>query len=313
MKLKEYPSCHQSLINFINSNEIYLNTYKKLNIILFDSSLRDGIQNVNINELKNYNTNNKINLFNKIIEKYKPDYIEIGSIVSKKYFPIFSDSLEVFDKTDNQYENKKFILVPSLNKLKICLNSKCKNFSFISSVSESFQIANTNKTIDETKKEILEMIKEINLHIYNPIIKIYISCINYCPIQGKINTDIIVNEIIYYHNVCNPDIICLSDTCASLTLENFIDIIDKVNKKGILNSKLSLHLHINKTNDDYYENLQKIFNEAIEREIRHFDISLLETGGCIMTMKSEIIKPNLSYDVYYKLLVDYLISKEKNK
>lgn len=307
--LKKYPSCYKSLIKFINSNETYANIYNMIKPTLFDVSLRDGLQNIKKDDITKYTTEDKIKLYNQIILIHNPAELEVGSIVSKKFFPIFSDTLELYTKLDNIKNN--YLLVPSSSKLKLAINSGCKNFSFISSVSESFQKKNTNKSIEQTKNEILEMMYEIvsNPSTSNPKVKIYLSCVNNCPIEGKISNDLISNEIIYYNNVCKPDIICLSDTCANLSYDDFSDIITRANKGGVSYEKISLHLHIDLTNKDFYSNLQKIFNDSMDKGITKFDISFLESGGCVMTLGNDDTKPNLSYELYYRLLVDYIISK----
>lgn len=310
LSLIKYPICHKSFMEFVYSNNNYVNIYEKMNLVVFDTTLRDGLQNVKQHELYKYSTLNKIELYNKIINQYEPKYIEIGSIVSNKYFPIFSDSIEIFIQTKN-FIHKNFLLIPSLSKLNLAIDNGCNNFSFISSVSESFQLANTNKNLEQTKKELFIMINQIRneIKLFNPKIKIYISCVNCCPTQGKISNDFIVNEIDYYYKTYQPDIICLSDTCSFLTFDDFTEIIEKLNNKDIDFTKLSIHLHIDYSNSNYYYNLQKIFNACIDNKITHFDISFLETGGCTMTLNDSNIKPNLSYKLYYKLLVDYIISK----
>jgi hypothetical protein len=309
--IKKYPSCYKSLSKLIGSNENYKNIYSLLNPVIFDTTLRDGLQNIKQSELNNYSTQNKLELYNKIKAKHKPEFVEVGSLVSKKYFPIFSDSIEIFTQTNNNTIGKNFLLIPSMSKLKLAINSGCNNFSFISSVSESFQLANTNKSIQQTKAEILEMMYEIvsNPITSNPQVKIYLSCIDHCPKEGKISPDLIADEIIYYNDVSKPDIICLSDTCGSLTHESFIDIVDKANKGGVPYQKLSLHLHIDNSSPNYYSNLQKIFNASMDRKITQWDLSLLETGGCVMTLDNSNIKPNLSYQLYYRLLIDYIVYK----
>lgn len=307
----KYPTCYKSLAKLINSNENYKNIYNTLNPVLFDTTLRDGLQNVKLSELDKYTTINKMKLYDEINKKYKPGFIEVGSLVSNKYFPIFADSIEIFTQTNQTNQTNNFLLIPSLTKLNLAINSECTNYCFISSVSETFQLVNTNKTIRQTKDEISEMIHEINKHpkIINPKVKIYLSCIDHCPKEGKISSDLIVDEIIYYNNTYNPDFICLSDTCASLTFTSFIDIVDRANKGGVCYSKLSLHLHIDNSNPDYYWKLQKIFNASMDRKITHFDVSMLETGGCTMTLGSSNVKPNLSYQLYYQLLTDYIVNK----
>ena len=307
--IKKYPNCYESLTKFINSNEEYTSIYNTIKPTLFDVSLRDGLQNIKKDDVSKYTTDEKIKLYNQIVSTHNPMELEIGSIVSKIFFPIFEDTIELFNKLNDS--NKNYLLIPSFSKLKPAIDLGCNNFSFISSVSESFQKKNTNKSIEQTKNEILEMMNQINSNsfIFNPKFKIYLSCINTCPIEGKISNDLIINEIVYYNNICKPDIICLSDTCANLSYNDFSYIVSEANKCGVSYDKLSLHLHIDLTNKDYYYNLQKIFNYSIEKGINKFDISFLETGGCVMTLGNDNTKPNLSYELYYRLVVDYITSK----
>jgi len=310
--IKKYPDTNKSLMEFINSNEMYVKVYNLTKPTLFDVSLRDGLQNIKKDDFLKYTTNDKIKIYNEIILTHNPDELEIGSIVSNKFFPIFSDSLDLLNKLDNRKNN--FLLIPSFSKLKSALEYDCNNFSFITSVSDSFQKTNTNKSIEQTKNEILQMIYTIyyNTSTSNPKIKIYISCINKCPFEGKISNNLIADEIIYYNNNCSPDIICLSDTCGTLLYDDFIDIIAKVNEGGVSNEKISLHLHIDLTNKNYYSNLQKIFNFSLDNRVSKFDVSFLESGGCVMTLGNTNTKPNLSFELYYRLLVDYIVSKCQN-
>ena len=66
----KYPNCYNSLIKFINSNNKYENIYHSLNPVIFDITLRDELQNVKIYEPNNYSTQNKLELYNKITNKY---------------------------------------------------------------------------------------------------------------------------------------------------------------------------------------------------------------------------------------------------
>ena len=198
--IKKYPNSFESITKFIDSNKTYTNIFNTIKPTLFDVSLRDGLQNVKKVDVSKYTTEEKIKLYNKIISTHNPGELEVGSIVSKKFFPIFEDSIKLFTQLDNK---NNYLLVPSFSKLKFAIDSGCNNFSFISSVSESFQKTNTNKSIEQTKNEILEMMHTIdsNPSIINPKVKIYLSCINKCPIEGIISNDLIADEIIYYNNV----------------------------------------------------------------------------------------------------------------
>ena len=298
--------CSQVILQLINSNPKYKNIYNKINPILFDVSLRDGIQNANI---ENFPTNKKIDIFHNILNDYNPQNIEIGSLTNPKILPIMNDTLELYKYSKNyiqEYNNLGvYILIPAINKLTIALKHNVTHFSFITSVSNSFQLRNTNKSLKDTKdnyKTIFETLKrEPNYHFCYT--KLYISCINKCPIIGKIDNDFIINELLYYHNDFSFDELCISDTCGELSFTDFKYIIDKCLFLAIPPSKFSLHLHISPEN---ITNIENILFYSFQHQINKYDISLLETGGCSVTMKPENINKNLSYDLFYQILLKYI-------
>ena len=58
---------------------------------LFDVSLRDGLQGLTLIEQHRFKFYHKKNLYNDIIKTHNPFNMEIGSFVSPKVLPIFSD------------------------------------------------------------------------------------------------------------------------------------------------------------------------------------------------------------------------------
>jgi hydroxymethylglutaryl-CoA lyase len=202
------------------------------------------------------------------------------------------------------------MLVPNKKGYDIAINNGITDFSFLTSVSESFQKKNINKTIQETKDELLDIIKEMNkvCKFYLPSelnTKLYISCINECPIEGKINNDVVINEIIYYSKNMNMNELCLSDTCGTLLFEDYKYIIDKCIEVGIDAEKISLHLHTSENID----NIRDIVHYSLDKNIKKFDVSLIESGGCSVTMDKSKLKPNMSYELLFKLLDEYIDKK----
>jgi isopropylmalate/homocitrate/citramalate synthase len=313
-----YPKSANSFIKLCTSNEKILNEFIKIsNVRPFDVSLRDGIQSLNISEKQSFTTSRKKELYNHIIHKYSPKNIEIGSYVNKKVLPIFSDTEELFtfvEKGNKYYEKliNNYVLVPNEDQLLIAIKNGVKNFSFITSVSNKFQLKNTKMNLEESDRSIYNM-----LHLLDdspkfqemPSVKLYVSCINECPIEGKIDNDFIVKRLLQL-NKMNVDTICLSDTRGTLTNDDFEYILDTCHYFGIPASKFSLHLHVK--NEREYE-VEKIFHTALDRKIISFDVSVLESGGCSVTMDKNQISPNLSYDLYYKFLFTYIVKKINNK
>jgi isopropylmalate/homocitrate/citramalate synthase len=301
--------CSQQTLSNVKSLPTFRELYNKINPILCDVTLRDGLQNAKV---ENYPTEHKKKVFQNIMKSENPPKIEVGSLTSYRILPIMKDSIEIY-KHAVEYINREklntdvYLLVPSLSKLNIAINSKIQNYSFITSTSNAFQLRNTCRTLDRTKEELKTMFERLgDTSIQNTKKKLYISCIDQCPIVGKIDKGFIVNELLYYNENFNFDEICLSDTCGNLSFENFFYIIENATYLGIPVNKLSIHLHISNEN---MENIKKILKYCFENEINKFDISSLATGGCSITIENKKLLPNLSYGVFYSILYEYIYEK----
>ena len=309
-----YPKCANSFVKLCTSNEKILNEFMKLrNIRPFDVSLRDGIQALNSSEKELFTTERKKELYNHIIANHKPTNIEVGSYVNKKILPIFSDTEELFtfvEKNNNNYEKliNNYVLVPNEHQLLNSVKNGVKNFSFITSVSNCFQVKNTKMTLEQSDNSIINMLYLLDdsaKFTEMPTVKLYVSCINECPFVGKIDNDFIVNRLLKL-NKMKVDTICLSDTCGTLNDEDFEYIVDTCVFFGIPSNKFSLHLHVKNGKEDEVE---KIIHKALDRKITSFDVSMLESGGCSVTMNKDKLASNLSYDLYYKSLFTYILKK----
>lgn len=311
-----YPTCAKTFRSWRLSNPEFHNFYYEMGSpVPFDVTLRDGLQGLSRNEQTYFTTNKKLEIYKDIVSRYEPKNIEIGSIVSEKVLPVFKDTLKIFETINtNQKANKIFIqnnyiLIPNKEKLRDVINNIYINyFSFITSTSNSFQLKNTKMTLEESDKEIYEMLYQLNINTFRmqePIVKLYVSCINECPIDGKIDNDFIVNRILQLSKM-NIDNICLSDTCGTITLDDFEYIIETCLFFGLSPSKLSLHLHVK---PDKVNEIRKIIHMALDFKITNFDVSCLNTGGCSVTMDKNRLNPNLSYDLYYESFVRYIEKK----
>ena len=307
-----YPICANSFKQWCQTNKIYNNFFLSLNkSSIFDVTLRDGLQALSKKEQNEITTMDKMKIYRNIVSNYSPQHIEIGSIVSGKILPIFSDTIQFLDQiidhdNENKVLNEKYVLIPSREKLKEVINNNYINcFSFISSTSNNFQLKNTKKTLTESDSDLYEMLYDLENKKEKTIVKLYVSCINECPIDGKIDNDFIVHRLLKLHNM-NIDIICLSDTCGSLNPDDFEYIIDTCKVFGLPMSKVSLHLHVK---PDRVNIVEQIIWMALDRKIVNFDVSNLKSGGCSVTMNKTQLAPNLSYELYYQALCKYIIKK----
>ena len=300
-----YPKCMTTFKQWYKSHPKYEQNYVLLGKPTpFDVSLRDGIQTI---QPTNIGTIDKLKIYNEIKQLHNPTNMEIGSLASTKLFPIFSDSVTFFNYLDYKLEEtNKYIVVPNEAKLKENLDKfiNLRHISLIASASNSFQLKNTKMSLDETFKQITNIKDFLNYKIgeNNYSIKMYISCINECPIDGKLDTKKIVDNILLFNSL-NPNILCLSDTCGTLTSVEFEEILTQLITRIQLNN-VSLHLHVKNESE-----VEKIMFCALDYGINKFDVSMIEFGGCSMTLDKKRLCPNLSYELYYKFLMKYIIKK----
>ena len=265
---------------------------------LFDVTLRDGLQSMK----KFYKFSEKKDLLHKIINKYNPESIEVGSIVSSKVLPQMHDSLKLYNYCRELQLNNCYLLTPNLKSVKKALHHNVNNFSLITSVSDEFQKKNINKSLDETKLELTKIYDELNNSQVDNI-KLYISCVRDCPISGPIDLNFIIDEIEYYFDEYKGiNELCLSDTCGTLTFTDFKIIIDRLSLfyDISMTDKLSLHLHKNK--DIFHTH--SIVNYAYLTGINKFDVTCLDSGGCSVTIDSKNMNNNLHYIDYENIFLN---------
>lgn len=310
-----YPKCARSFLNFCLASQTRFQTYGHYivdkHVRAFDVTLRDGLQGLSSFQQSEFNMNKKIQLYREIQRKFGTNDFEVGSCVNYRVLPIFKDTREVFQHVNRDLSTHNYVLVPNETQLIQALNFGVSNFSFITSVSNSFQLKNTKKTLVENFAELLNMM--YTLDDYRALtsdlkVKLYISCVNECPIEGRLDNKVVVEHIVSYRNRVKPDKICLSDTCGTLTSTDFLEIIHGLQKNQFNFSTLSLHLHVREESERELE-VEKIVHMALDHGIVEFDVSHLASGGCSVTMAKEELAPNLSYAQYYKFLTTYLMQK----
>ena len=266
--------------------------------------MRDGLQT----QSKLYNVKEKYEIYKTIVKKHKPESIEIGSIVNKNILPQLENTIELYKYIESQEYNccdrpKLYVLTPNTKALEKGLENQIINFSFVTSVSDAFQLKNTKKTMIDTRNLINEMVTLIKNSKNKHKIKLYLSCIDECPLSGKVNLQTIIEEVMYYYSNHKNNIqeLCLSDTCGTLTYNRFKIIVNTLLEYyNIEPESLSLHLHVSESNIIQVTN---IINYSLSKNINKFDVSYFKNmGGCSVTMESDKINGNLTYTHLYTIL-----------
>lgn len=262
--------------NVIKKNIIENEYNEKLNWCISDYNYSFPVNNKNKNK-NNNSTSFDNNKYKSIINQNKADYI--------------------CENDDNPINCDFYLLVPPVKTMvENAINNNIKNISTITSVSNSFQQKNIKMSCNDTKKALNDLIVNNSYQFEN--IKLYISCITHCPINGKQDKDYIINEILYYSQLNRINELCLSDTCGTMEFIDFKYILDTLCSSMKINdfNKISLHLHVDEKN---IKNVNKIIDYSLKNGMYNFDVtSFTDIGGCVVTMdkNKNKINGNLTYN-----------------
>ena len=248
-------------------------------VFITDVTLRDGLQSFH----KNISPQKRFEIGKKILNLGLKN-IEVGSIVSDKIIPQMKDSMDVYQKMFEYNKNVNYhILISNMKGINLMMKNNVKNIAFFTSPSDSFNLKNINKTTDESLTAINLMMAEITNNAY---VKGYVSCINECPYEGKLELVKMLDTINKLYDM-GMDEICISDTLGTLTEDKLDEILNNLDYE-VLN-KLSIHLH-QKKNDNW----KSVVDCCLYYDLVSFDTSLLNLGGCPAAYSSKEKSGNLS-------------------
>ena len=200
--------------------------------------------------------------------------LDIGSFVSPKAIPQMQDTAEVLSLINLEGISTKLLTIVA-NTRGASAAAEMPQVDFIGfpfSISETFQMRNTHKTIAQSK----EVLKEI-LSIANNAEKevvVYISMGFGNPYGEPWNPEI-VSEWVEKLNAMGVKILSLSDTVGSSVPETINSLFSTLIPK-YPHIEFGAHLHTSPTT--WYEKL----NAAYESGCRRFDGAIQGFGGCPM-------------------------------
>ena len=202
------------------------------------------------------------------------DVVDIGSFVSPKAIPQLSDTSIIIDSIDLSNSNSELLVIVA-NKLGAINASKFDKIGYLGypfSISENFQMRNTNKTIKDSEKELAEIISIAEK--VNKKVVVYLSMCFGNPYGDPWNLDI-VNHWVYKLSKMGVKIISLSDTIGTSNPESIKSIFYSVLKNHI-DIEFGAHLHSDPST--WYNKI----HSAFEAGCRRFDGAIKGFGGCPM-------------------------------
>jgi hydroxymethylglutaryl-CoA lyase len=202
------------------------------------------------------------------------DVVDIGSFVSAKAIPQLNDTSIIIDSIDLSNTNSELLVIVA-NKRGALNASKFKKIDFLGypfSISENFQMRNTNKTICDSETELTEIIS-IAEKVDKKVV-VYLSMCFGNPYGDPWNLDI-VNHWINKLTKMGVNYISLSDTIGTSNPESIKSIFSSV-LKNHRNIEFGAHLHSDPVS--WYDKVDSAFQAGCRR----FDGAIKGFGGCPM-------------------------------
>ncbi len=231
-----------------------------------------------------------------ILQSQSPHSIEVGHIEDQTTYTLHTHASNILKNNPNFSTKNLFVGVNSIQSLQSAIQYECKQLSFYTSVSPKYNMYQNGKTMHETK-HLLDKSMEIlqkQSHYNEYTKKLYISCIDYCPLTGKIDNDYILKEILEYNKNYDIDEICLSDNVGIIKPSELKYIITTLPIFGLPLSKISLQLYVSLTNNSYIEDCLRV---GIRNGITKYNVSYAYDNK---------LQHTITYDKFYEILFKHL-------
>ncbi len=218
-------------------------------------------------------TQKKIEYINQLL-KVGFDTIDFGSFVSAKAIPQMADTKEVISqlRIDNSTTKLLAIVANVRGALEASEYDTINYLGFPFSISPTFQMRNTNSTIEQSLQQVIEM-KNICDKTKKQLV-IYISMAFGNPYKDEYNEDIVLEWIDKLVGE-EIEIISLADTVGIASPLQVASVTKKVIDAF---PQIETGVHLHSTN----KNRQQKIDAALQQGCMRFDGALKGIGGCPM-------------------------------
>jgi hydroxymethylglutaryl-CoA lyase len=195
--------------------------------------------------------------------------MQVTSFVNPKAVPQMKDAREVVKKSIEKYPDFEFTaLIPNYKGAELAVEAGVKELSYVISASESHNMENVRRTVDESFEEL----KKIRENFKNIKIKLDIATTFGCPFERKIDVKKVL-EMIDTGLDMEIDEIFLADTIGVANPRQIKEVISIV-KKEFEEINFGLHLH-----DTEGMGLANVY-AASQLGINKFESAAGGLGGC---------------------------------
>ncbi len=227
------------------------------------------------------------------------DTLDFGSFVSPKAIPQMRDTVEVLSKLDLDTTNTKLLaIVANLRgATEACEHEAIRYLGYPFSISETFQIRNTNATMEESLERVKEM-QELCL-AKNKELVIYISMGFGNPYGDPWNVDIVqrwVDEMVKL----DINIISLADTIGVSNPDSITYLFSNLIPKY---PQIEFGAHLHTEPRSWREKIDAAYRSGCRR----FDAAMRGYGGCPMA------KDDLTGNMPTENLLTYFMENNQAK
>ena len=226
------------------------------------------------------------------------DVVDFGSFVSKRAIPQMSDSAYIIDQLDLSNTTSKLLAIVANERgaLEACSHSSLSFLGFPFSISEIFQMRNTNKSISESFEE-LKKIKTIS-EKYSKNLVVYLSMGFGNPYGEPWNYEIVEKWIDKLSDL-KIQVISLSDTIGTAVPDDIFRIFSNIIPKY---TQVEFGAHFHTKPDDWFKKIDSAYRAGCKR----FDGAVQGFGGCPMA------KDELTGNLPTEKLISYFNTLNKN-
>ncbi|MBL4721539.1 MAG: hydroxymethylglutaryl-CoA lyase [Alphaproteobacteria bacterium] len=232
--------------------------------------LRDGLQ---IQETF-FTTVGKIKWLTLEVEAGMPE-VEACSFVPPKLLPQFADAIEVVAAALKTKGSIISALAPNLRGAKDAFASGIHKLNYVTSVSESHNMANVRRTVDESVEDFRKIVELRNATpgAENIILAAGLSTALGCTIEGQVSEDAVMRLAARFVEA-GADELMVADTVGYANPQQVKGMFRKVIEEFEPAIPIGAHFH-----DTRGLGLANAF-AALEAGCRRFDASLAGLGGC---------------------------------
>ncbi|MCC6701898.1 MAG: hydroxymethylglutaryl-CoA lyase [Fluviicola sp.] len=222
------------------------------------------------------------------------DTLDFGSFVSPKAIPQMQDTASVLEKLDESSTKLLAIVANERGAAEAASHDRITFLGYPFSISETFQMRNTNATIEESLKRV-EQLDTICAQ-QNKSLVLYLSMGFGNPYGDSWSPDLVAEWTERLSKLFNISRLSLSDTIGAAEPQLVKEVFSTV-VSSFPNMTVSAHLHTLR------ENVQALTAAAYEGGGRYFEGALKGYGGCPMA------KDDLTGNMPTELMLDWFHEK----